>query len=194
LWEKGVSLSLYSRSYDPVTHKQDFTDLGQAVHEYKYYKDLSLPRRQELVRVCSGAITKTLKLEDEIERSNFNSCIGVMPNRSSGHSLPRDLALQLSIKFDWLRDDSNCLTKVKELPVMKSLSDYSLRKEALKGAYEVTPSYDFDGIRGFLIIDDVFESGSTLREICRTLNRVVPDIPRYVLTLTHLTKVWSAPR
>jgi predicted amidophosphoribosyltransferase len=86
------------------------------------------------------------------------------------------------------------LTKVKELPVMKSLSDYSLRKEALKGAYEVTSSYDFDGIRGFLIIDDVFVSGSTLREICRTLNRVVPEIPRYVLTLTHLTKVWSAPR
>jgi hypothetical protein len=194
LWEKGVSLSLYSRSYNPITQKQDFTDLGQAVHEYKYYKDLPLPRRQELVRVCSGAITRTLKLEDEIERPNFNSCIGVMPNRNSGHSLPKDLALQLSIKFDWLRDDSNCLSKVKELPVMKSLTDYSLRKEALKGAYEVTPDYDFGGIRGFLIIDDVFESGSTLREICRTLNRVVPEIPRYVLTLTHLKEVWSAPR
>jgi len=194
LWDKGVSLSLYSRSFDPITHKQDFTELGQAVYEYKYYRDLTLARRQELVRLCSGAISETLKLDEETERLNFNSCIGVMPNRATGHSLPLDLALQLSVKFDWLRDDSNCLIKAKELPVMKGLLDYNLRIEALKGAYEVDPKYDFEGIRGFLIIDDVFESGSTLREVCRSLERIVPEIPRYVLTLTHLRKVWDAPR
>jgi adenine/guanine phosphoribosyltransferase-like PRPP-binding protein len=77
---------------------------------------------------------------------------------------------------------------------MKGLLDYNLRIEALKGAYEVNPKYDFEGIRGFLIIDDVFESGSTLREVCRSLERIVPEIPRYVLTLTHLRKVWDAPR
>lgn len=194
LWERGISLSLYSRSYDPLTHKQDFSELGQAVYEYKYYRDLPLARRQELVRICSSAITKTLKLEEESERLNFNSCIGVMPNRASGYSLPLDLALQLSIKFEWLRDDSNCISKTKELPSMKSLEDYKLRQEALKDAYSVDPEYDFEGIKGFLIIDDVFESGSTLREVCRTLEKAVPEIPRYVLSLTHLRKVWDLPR
>jgi hypothetical protein len=194
LWEKGVSISLYSRGYDPITHKQDFTELGQAVYEYKYYRNLPVARRQELVRLCSGAIVRTLKLEQQSESIGFNSCIGVMPNGNSGVSLPLDLAIQLSIKFDWLRDDSNCLTKVKELPVMKGLSDYNQRNEALKNAYGVNLNYDFEGVRGFLIIDDVFESGSTLREICRTLERVVPEIPRFVLTLTHLRKVWDAPR
>jgi predicted amidophosphoribosyltransferase len=86
------------------------------------------------------------------------------------------------------------LRKVKELPQIKNLKDYESRKETLKDAYEIVANYDFSGVEGFLIIDDVYESGSTLREICRTLNREVPEIPRYVLTLTHLKSVWSESR
>jgi hypothetical protein len=194
LWERGYSLSLYSRSYDFDTQKQDFSDLGRAVHEYKWFKQLSLARRQELVQLCGAAISTTLKLDEEIKEIRFNSCIGVLPNNTSGHSLPRDLAKELSTQYEWLQDDSNCLIKVKQVPQIKSLGKYELRKEALNNAYEVDPSYDFSGVEGILIIDDVYESGSTLREFCRTLHRALPDIPRYVLTLTHLKSVWSEQR
>jgi hypothetical protein len=194
LWVKGFSLGVYSGSFDSFTQKQDFSELGQAVYEYKYFRSLPDSRRQELVRFFSSRIIQTLRLEEDAERPNFNSCIGVMPNRNTDSSLPLELALQLSIKFDWLRDDSNCLIKTKELPVMKNIADHDVRISELKGGYKVLPGYDFKGVKGFLIIDDIFETGSTLRELCRTLNHVVPNIPRYVLTLTHLRSVWSAPR
>ena len=193
LWVKGYSLSLYSRSYDSVSG-QDYSEIGKIVYEYKWFKQLPPSRRNELVHFCGNAISATLKLEEEVKEFRFNSCIGVIPNGESGHSLPQDLALMLSSKYSWMRDDSNCLKKVKQVPQIKGLKDYQLRKDTLKDAYVVIPDYDFSGVEGFLILDDVYESGATLREFCRTLDRAVPEIPRYVLTLTHLKSVWSEPR
>jgi hypothetical protein len=194
LWERGYSLSLYSRSYDSISGQQDFTELGKLVYEYKYFKRLDDARRQEIVALCAEEISKTLKLDEEVKEFDFNSCIGVIPNGTSGHSLPQDLAAFLSNKYAWLRNVSECMSKIKDLPQMKSLPDYNERKETISEAYVVDTSYDLSGATGLLIIDDIYESGSTLREFCRTLKRSVPDIPRFVISLTHLRAVWSEPR
>ncbi len=194
LWERGYSLSLYSRSYDSISRQQDFTELGKLVYEYKYFKSLDDLRRQEIVGLCAEKITKTLRLDEESKEFEFNGCIGVIPNGSSGHSLPQDLAAFLSNKYAWLRNVSSCMSKTKELPQMKNLNDYDERKERLSEAYLVDTNYDFSGVTGLLIIDDIYESGSTLREFCRTLKRSVPDLPRFVISLTHLRAVWSEPR
>lgn len=194
LWERGYSLSLYSSAFDSETNKQDYSDIGRLVYEYKWFKQLPNERRQEIVKLCAGQIVKTLKLDEDIREFQFNSCIAALPNGTSGHSLPQDLAVEISAAYAWIQNDSKCLRKVKELPQIKNLKDYESRKDTLKDAYEIVANYDFSGVEGFLIIDDVYESGSTLREICRTLNRVVPEIPRYVLTLTHLKSVWSESR
>jgi len=77
---------------------------------------------------------------------------------------------------------------------MKNLTDYNLRKESLSKAYVVDGNYDLSEVSGLLIIDDIYESGSTLREFCRTLQRSAPEIPKFVITLTHLRSVWSEPR
>jgi predicted amidophosphoribosyltransferase len=194
LWERGYSLSLYSRSYDSISGQQDFTELGKLVYEYKYFKRLDDARRQEIVALCAEKISRTLKLEEESKEFDFNCCIGVIPNGTSGHSLPQDLAAFLSNKYAWLRNVSDCMSKVKDLPQMKSLPDYNERKETISEAYVVDTNYDLSGATGLLIIDDIYESGSTLREFCRTLKRSVPDIPRFVISLTHLRAVWSEPR
>ena len=194
LWERGYSLSLYSRSYDSITSTQDYTELGKLVYEYKWFKGLSESRRNAIVTFCADEISKTLKLDSETKEFNFNSCIGVIPNGNSGHSLPQDLAAYLSQKYAWLRNDSKCMFKTRDLPQMKNLADYDLRKETLSHAYVVDNNYDLSKVSGVLIIDDVYESGSTLREFCRTLKRSNPEIPRFVITLTHLRSVWSEPR
>jgi hypothetical protein len=194
LWERGYSLSLYSRSYDSVSGKQDFTEIGRLVNEYKYFKGLTESRRHEIVALCAEEISRTLKLDGETREFDFNSCIGVIPNGTSGHSLPQDLATYLSQKYAWLRNDSRCVSKIRDLPQMKNLTDYNLRKESLSKAYVVDGNYDLSEVSGLLIIDDISESGSTLREFCRTLQRSAPEIPKFVITLTHLRSVWSEPR
>jgi len=194
LWERGYSLSLYSRSYDSITRKQDYTELGKLVYEYKWFKGLSESRRNAIVAFCADEISRTLKLDSETKDFNFNSCIGVIPNGTSGHSLPQDLAAYLSQKYAWLQNDSKCMFKTRDLPEMKNLADYDLRKESLRNAYVVDGNYDLSNVSGVLIIDDVYESGSTLREFCRTLKRSNPEIPKFVITLTHLRSVWSEQR
>jgi hypoxanthine phosphoribosyltransferase len=194
LWERGYSLSLYSRSYDSITRKQDYTELGKLVYEYKWFKGLSESRRNAIVAFCADEISRTLKLDSETKEFNFNSCIGVIPNGTSGHSLPQDLAAYLSQKYAWLRNDSKCMFKTRDLPEMKNLADYDFRKESLRNAYVVDGNYDLSNVSGVLIIDDVYETGSTLREFCRTLKRSNPEIPKFVITLTHLRSVWSEQR
>ena len=193
LWQKGVALDWYTIGYDKAKLEYIKSELGQAVREYKYYSQLEQKRREAIVRKCSEAITRVLRLEEEHEKPSFNSCIGVAPNRKTGHSLPLDLALQLSIKFDWINDDSNCLLKTRDLDTVKKVRGEKLRSEILDGAYIVQDSFDPSAVRGFLIIDDVYETGATVKEVCRTLERNFPSIPRYVLTITQVkpTEVWK---
>lgn len=193
LWEKGIALDWYTNGYDKEKIKTIKSELGQAVHEYKYYSFLKEKRREAIVRQCSDAITKVLRLEESQAKTTFNSCIGVAPNRKTGHSLPMDLALQLSIRLDWLNDDSNLLVKKKEIDTIKPFKGEKERAKILHGVYGVGESVDVQNVRGFLIIDDVYETGSTLKEICRTLESTFPSIPRYVLTVTQVkpTIVWK---
>lgn len=191
LWKMGISLDWYS-NFDKLRFRNVKTKLGQAVHEYKYYKNLSIQRRQEIVRICSAEIGRVLQLQLDVEKLTFNSCIAVIPNSDLGHSLPVDLALQLSYQFDWIRDDSRCLIKTRELEPIKNKSRES-RTAYIAGAYEINQEYQMTPPRGFLLLDDVYETGSTLREICRTLDRTYPEVPRYVLAITRkrVPTVWK---
>ncbi len=190
-WKMGIALDWYS-NFDRLRLRYVKTEFGQAVHEYKYYKNLSDQRRQQIVRNCSAEIGRVLQLQLEVEKESFNSCIGVIPNSDLGHSLPLDLALQLSYRFDWIRDDSRCLIKTRDLEPLKNIARDS-RAGHVEGAYAINQEYRMPTPRGFLLIDDVFETGSTLREICRTLEGSFPTVPRYVLTITRkrVPTVWK---
>jgi len=185
LWERGIALDWYTQGFDKEINKYVKTELGQAVREYKYYSQLKQVRRDSIVAKCVDAITRVLGLEKIEEKLTFNSCIGVPPNRKTGHSLPLEIAHQLSIKFDWLKDGSDCIMKTKELESVRTVKGEKLRSEILKDVYSARKSFLGPGIRGFLIIDDVYETGATVKEICRTLERTFPNVPRYVLVLTQ---------
>jgi predicted amidophosphoribosyltransferase len=194
LWEKGVSLDLYSRDYDYYAEKQNFTKLGKSVHDYKYKTYFKGIEKQELLDQLTDVIINFLKLNNENQERTFNSCIAVPSNRKEGNSLPNDLALNLSKRINWLQDQSSILFKNRELPIMKNISDPAERIKILKGAYSVNESISIDEVKGFLVIDDIYHSGATVREVCRTLKKSIPSVPRYVLTVTHLKAVWTERR
>jgi hypothetical protein len=191
LWKMGIALDWYS-NFDKLRLRNIKTPLGQSIHEYKYYKNLDPKRREAIVRQCSTAIERVLNLQEDIEKNSFNSCIGVLPNGLHPNSLPLDIALQLSYRFEWIRDDSRYILKTRELDSIKNQPRAS-RPKYLLDAYSVNPEYRMSPPRGFLLIDDVYETGSTMREICRTLERSFPDIPRYVLAITRkrIPTVWK---
>jgi len=193
LWKLGISLSLYSRDYDWYSHEQEFTKLGRAVHEYKYFKNISEEQRSSLVGLCLDEAVGVLSITNDQQSVDFNACIAVPSNREIGHSLPEDLAQGLCQRFSWIRDYSASLIKNRPVTTLKNLTE-SERQIELKGAYSIAKSNGFSGTRGFLIIDDIYGTGATMREVCRTLKKSHPDIPRYVLTICHLRSVWSQQR
>lgn len=190
LWNIAIALDWYS-NWEKLKFKPIKTPLGQVVHEYKYYRNLTAERREEIVRFCVDSIIRVLRLQEDVEKPTFNCCIAVMSNSESIHSLPKDIALQLSYRFDWLRDESRCLIKTRKIDAMKNISREK-RPGHISGVYQVDSSYSMAAPRGFLIIDDVYETGSTLREICTVLQRAYPEIPRYVLSITRrrIPLVW----
>ncbi len=193
LWEKGISLSLYSRSWDPISQEQDFTELGKLVREFKYSKFLKPERGLEITKIFANEVQRVLKLSEKQDAHEFNSLIAIPSNRVNANSLPTAVSHELSARFPWLKNDSKYLVKNHAIEVVKNLP-VEQRAEKLRGAYATKPDYNLQNVTGFLVIDDVYQSGATLKEVCRTLKRINPQIPRYVLTMTHLRSTWDQAR
>lgn len=194
LWERGESLSVYSRSYDSYTNEQDFTELGKMVRDYKYSKWIKESRKAEIVKYCGDAIMEKLHLNEPETPGHFNCLMAIPPNVNSEISLPRAISAFIASKLESMSDCSSSIRKVKDLPSMKTITAIEERAEILKGAYEINRELMPKQMSGILIIDDVFQSGSTVREVARTLKREFPDVPRYVITITHLRGVWEQLR
>jgi predicted amidophosphoribosyltransferase len=193
LWVKGISLSLYSKSWDQISQEQEFTELGKLVREFKYSKYLKPQRGVEITKIFADEVQNVLKLNEKQDSHEFNSLVAIPSNRPNANSLPEAVAHELSTRFTWLKNDSKYLAKNHEIEVIKNLP-VDQRAEKLRGAYSTKPEYNLQHLTGFLVIDDVYQSGATLKEVCRTLKRANPDVPRYVLTMTHLRSTLDQDR
>lgn len=181
-WIEGYALAMYSSSYNFI-EGQSFTALGEAVHKFKYWK--LLPQdRDRLQEFCVKSMHSAL-IDKFGTNPPFNFIVAVPANRKEGLSIPplmsKDLAARSHGK---LLDATNSLTKLKELPSMKNLSKDE-KVEVLSDAYFFTDNLP-KPIKGILILDDIFDSGTTLRFVARAINLSCPDVPKYVMTLTAL--------
>jgi predicted amidophosphoribosyltransferase len=183
LWQAGYAVSMYSRSYDVITREQDFTDLGRAIHQFKYWK-LPPQDRDRIQNFCVVQLQKALLEAFGVELP-FNYVVAVPPNRKDSHSLPPLLASDLAGRSKGKLESVNkLLYKKKELPSMKNLSTEEKAK-ALSDAYGFKTNLP-EPQRGILIIDDIYDSGTTLRFVARAIRDSYPNLPRFVLTLTAL--------
>jgi len=153
--------------------------LMKAVHLFKYHRKLSLvePLSELMIR----------QLEKEMEEINFSWVIPVPlhPEKKiqRGFNQAEELARSISSRFR-IRLGLHLIKKIKFTPSQSSLSRFE-RKEAIKGAFALeVPKKIFKNER-ILLVDDVFTTGSTIREIAKLLKGkgVVKEI--VVLTLAR---------
>ena len=190
LWVWGMSLGLYSKSYQETKGNTEYTINGEMIHRFKYHVGLEQVERDAIVNnftlQVSGAIVTELAAGYPHRQSPpFDVCLGPPENRDTGHSLPRNICRNLADKHDWIRDGFAGITKTRKGEVIKEFS-HKERPSKLQGLYEIDRNRFPSPESGFLIIDDVFETGSTLEAMCNTLEIEFPKIPRFVVTLTHL--------
>lgn len=185
LWKSGFAIKIYSSAYDPIDG-QEFSDIGLAVHKYKYWR-LTDKEKALLEEFIFAEARKSLINFFGLPLP-FDCVIAVPPNRSSGQSLPNTIVHRLSEDSGLnLKDTSSFISKIRNLPSMKSLKSEEQRGEVLRDAYKVNPVTDFKP-QGFLLFDDIIDTGATLRFIARSVRDAFPNIPRYAMTLTALKK------
>lgn len=85
-----------------------------------------------------------------------------------------------------IKVDLDYIKKVKETTELKSIKNISERMEILKGAFSCDKRYKN---RKILLFDDLYRSGSTLKEVCNTLyyQGKVQKKDIFILTLTKTT-------
>jgi predicted amidophosphoribosyltransferase len=77
---------------------------------------------------------------------------------------------------------AGCLTKVKQTPQLKDITDYDKRMEVLSGAFSADPNLTRG--RRLLLFDDLYGSGATVGHIAEVLKRDGLADSVFLLTLT----------
>jgi len=183
VWKSAGAISLYSIRRKPFVQ---YTPLGKSINRYKYhFSDLSQEEKRQIEEFCFQEIIECLK--KRYENPPFNFLIPVPPNSNPKVSLPNRIVELWIAKFPRFIDGSLHLRKTRDISSVKRIAGENIdeRKLHLKGAYELLiPSTK--GIEGFLVIDDVYQTGSTVRSIASMLSAKYPSVPRYLVTLTAL--------
>ncbi len=191
LWVWGMSLGLYSKPYEETDGNREFTTNGEMINRFKYHEGrLDQVERDAIVNNFTLQVFNVIKTElaaryPDQQSPPFDVCLGPPENRDTGHSLPRNICRNLADEHDWIRDGFAGITKTRKGKVIKDFL-HKDRPSELEGLYAIDRSRLPSPESGFLIIDDVFETGSTLEAMCNTLEIEFPKIPRFVITLTHL--------
>ena len=178
-WAEGYVLDLHSISstflgYDGSIPRFDtkYTELGGLVYRFKYRGD-----RSALPPIVDTA-------EEFIKKSNWKfDCIVVAPPSLSRNSQPvLEIAQELSTRLGVPVCDK-AVAKVKITPPMKNIEFPADRAMMLQDAFRSEP----DEVRGkrILLIDDLFEYGSTLGAVANVLLTEGEAAAVYMLALTR---------
>ena len=68
----------------------------------------------------------------------------------------------------------------------KNIVGMKKRLKSVETNYELGETIHLRKAKGLLLIDDIYETGATLRTTVALLNQVVPDIPKYFLTIAYI--------
>ena len=187
LWVWGKSLGIYSSHDGLMSADNTRTDIGNKINRFKYHSNADQVERESIAKEFSTEIFQAIKtgLEKEYPRAPFNVCLGPPENRNTGHSLPAYICRNLTEEHEWINNGCASINKTRDGEVMKDVPPVK-RSSKLKGLYELDLSRLPPAVSGFFIVDDVYETGSTLAEMCNTLELQFPGIPRFVITLSHL--------
>lgn len=169
-WHTVSSTPRPDGSFDTVR-----TELGEALYRLKYRS------RREYIEPLADAAAEFVRRLWVLPRLR-----GLVPVPPSVRNRPFQPVLEVARAIGartGLTVADEYLLKVKQTPSLKDIDDVAARHEQLAGAFRVADER-YAG-RSILLFDDLFRSGETLAEVCRTLAREGRVERIYVLTLTR---------
>ena len=179
LWIEGWALSKYSSE----PYKK--TRIGSLIKKIKYYKspDYSLTDRTSDARFISDEIIKMIKWLYDPTDLPFDLCICPPSHEVKPLDLPDFICRQISggsVKYA-----ENSLIERIPLTTIKA-GPKEDRPNKLVDNFVFNCPESLYPSKGVLIIDDVFDTGSTVTGVSRAVSAQFPNIPRFVITAAYI--------
>jgi len=137
-----------------------YTKLGQAIHDYKYGRLLQLESNLLLELLAENLHKSIVRTWS---KSYFSVCVSVPSNRDSGRDLARDVATKLASSLEGLKYAPDMIFTTKNVPPVKSVPR-GQRIQYVRGVFGADASQIAPDDK-LLVIDDILDSGATLREV-----------------------------
>lgn len=171
--DKHIESSIYigdDDSGNPL-YETTRTEIGEAVYQLKYKNDFS--KIDELANEVIELIQEKTLLTDVV--------VPMPPSKERVKQPVRELAKAVASKMAKQYSD-NLLVKVSVTKQMKALITKEEKMEALSKSFRVNNNLlKFTDV---LILDDIFDSGSSLEAACRVLRSYEKIHKIYVVALT----------
>lgn len=178
-WSQGISIDIHtlkSHLNDDGSFDTERSYIGELLYRIKYKYDRE--KISELVEIIYSSINGYFKKQIDI----------ILPVPPSNNNRPfqplEEIAKELSKKIN-IPIDLKYITKKSYTPAIKQISNPEDRIKILKGVFNVVDNR-YKG-KTVLLVDDLYRSGITLKEIANTikLNGHVDDILALTITKTR---------
>lgn len=177
-WKTGWALSRYSGA---GVHD---TWMGRLVHDIKY-GNASLDARRTMAEEVADRMMGFIGEVYEAPRLPFSVCMAPPSHQVKPLELAHFLCEELSNGLGLLNESTRLYEK-QRVRSMKEVADPRERLTILKQAIALDATTPSRNPRGFLLVDDVFETGATVTAICTVLTASFPRSQLHVLTATCL--------
>lgn len=179
IWVEGWALSKYSSA--PYRK----TPIGSLIKKIKYGKSpyYSLAKRTLDAKYISDEIVKMIKWLYDPSDLPFDLCICPPSHQTKPLDLPDFICRKISggsIKYV-----ENALTERIPLTTIKAGPKHE-RGPKLRDNFILNAPANVHSSKGILIIDDVFDTGSTITGVSRAVSKQFPQIPQYVITAAYI--------
>ena len=170
-WDEGFALDFHSRyqGRDKIT-----TELGQMVTEYKYHgqKELAQPLAKKLINF----------IHEQPKYKNVDFLLAIPSTRKDRDYQPVDLLAREVSKNLGIPYKAGLLVRARQTDQQKGMKNLEQKRSNIAGAFRVERPEELHN-RRMLLLDDLVNSGETLKEATRMLKQAGATTV-YVLTLT----------
>jgi len=185
-WASGFALDWHTLSSTPIGHDQfghmrfdtKRPPVGQLLYELKYGRTQTAAQKQEIAEQLADTAAHFVQ---NTWRLAIDAIVPVPPSNARTIQ-PVDVVAQALAARLGVPVCTGCLSKVKQTPQLKDITDYDKRAEALKDAFTVAP--ELTAGKNLLLFDDLHGSGATVGHIVEVLKNPGRAKAVYLLTLT----------
>ncbi len=151
-----------------------YTPIGNEMYHLKYWF--------EKQRASTIADIASKFLSQKINKWDLNLIIPIPPSDISREFQPVYEIVKNIGEITGIEVDFTILKKLKSTSQIKEIENASQRKEILKDAFFIQKNSLIG--KNVLLFDDLYRSGDTLNEVCKTINELGGAKNIYVLTIT----------